>query len=237
MMKSRFKEEQIDRTANHRAPESPGDPQNLFCCAGTRSGKQCRILLTQRRGKPRIWNHCMTSPNTAASKIEARRVIAKPLLAWRILIGVFCLGSAQVLAGSTLAVLRGEQVEPIQFILAAVFLAVGGWLFPQTVVIDDTAIEMTRYFGLMRTRIPVEEIDFYWPTSRYALREFLRLGSPAVDMREVRIEKGQSVLLITARRSTKRIVLAHYHVGRDRIIDELKRRGVRHFDEATRQPV
>lgn len=179
----------------------------------------------------------MTSANTPASEREPQRVVVKPLLAWRILIGVFCFGSAWVLVGGTLAVLQGQQVEAIQFILAAAFLAVGGWLFPQTVVIDDTAIEMTRYFGLMRTRIPIDEIDFYWPTSRYALREYLRLGGPTVDMREARIEKGQAALLITQRRSTNRIVLANYHLGRDRIVGELKRRGVRHFDEATRQPV
>jgi hypothetical protein len=179
----------------------------------------------------------MTSPNTPASKHEPQRVVVKPLLAWRILLGIFSFGSAQVLIRAIIVALQGQQLEPIQFILGAGFLAVGGWLLPQTVVIDDTSIQMTRYFGLMRTRIPIEEIDFYWPTSRYALREYLRLGSPTVEMREVRIEKGQAVLLITQRRSTSRIVLAHYHLGRDRVVDELKRRGVRHFDEATRQPV
>lgn len=179
----------------------------------------------------------MTSANTPVSKHEQHRVVAKPLLAWRILIGIFSFGCAQVLARATLLALQGEQVEAVQFILGAALLAVGGWLFPQTVVIDDTAIQMTRYFGLMRTRIPIEEIDFYWPTTRYALREYLRQGSPTVDRREARIEQGQAVLLITQRRSTKRIVLAHYHVGRDRIIDELKRRGVRHFDQATHQPL
>jgi hypothetical protein len=179
----------------------------------------------------------MSTPNPTPAAGSNVRVVAKPLLAWRILIGIFCFGSAWILIGGALATLQGQHVEPIQFILAAAFLAVGGWLFPQTVVIDDTGIEMSRYFGLLRTRIAIDEIDFYWPTNRYALREYLRLGSPVVNVRESRIERNQAALLITARGSSKRIVLAHYHVGRDRIIEELHRRGVRHFDEAVNQPI
>jgi hypothetical protein len=200
-------------------------------------GNNIGFVLFNNESERPFTNNRMTTANTQASKQETQHVVVKPLLAWRILIGIFSFGCAQVLIRATIVALQGEQVEAIQFILGAGLLAVGGWLFPQTVVIDDTAIQMTRYFGLMRTRIPIEEIDFYWPTTRYALREYLRLGSPTVDRREARIEKGQAVLLITQRGSTKRIVLAHYHVGRDRVIDELKRRGVRHFDEATRQPV
>ncbi|MDZ7639664.1 MAG: hypothetical protein U5J83_15675 [Bryobacterales bacterium] len=68
-----------------------------------------------------------------------------------------------------------------------------------------------------------------------AIRDYMKGLAGNFDVVERAREERKSGLLINSKKETRRIVLSQYHVGRDRIVEELKRRGVRDYAEAVRQ--
>ncbi len=163
------------------------------------------------------------------SSASVRTVTSKPYLVWRVLILGFCFAAGLTLAQSILQVLRGGAVEMVQIVFSFGFLGLGAWLYPQTVTVDENGVEQIRCFGLIRTRIAVENIDFYWDTNREAIKDYLGKGN-LDDQRDRAVAQRQAAVLIKSSIEQKPIVLSHYHADRAAVVDELKRMGVRSYE-------